>query len=45
MVDVVVVGSLSMDLTASTETLPSPGETVIGSLFTMVPGARAITRP
>jgi ribokinase len=40
MVDVVVVGSLSMDLTASTETLPSPGETVIGSLFTMVPGGK-----
>jgi ribokinase len=45
MTAVVVVGSLSMDLTASTTRLPSAGETVIGSSFTMVPGARATTRP
>src|ERR1017187_1444908 len=41
MADVVVVGSLSMDLTASTARLPSAGETVIGSSFTMVPGGKA----
>ena len=29
-----------MDLTAQTATLPSPGETVIGSSFTMVPGGK-----
>ncbi len=40
MAQVVVVGSLSMDLTAQTATLPSPGETVIGSSFTMVPGGK-----
>src|ERR1019366_8757841 len=40
MADVVVVGSLSMDLTASTARLPSAGETVIGSSFTMVPGGK-----
>ena len=40
MSQVVVVGSLSMDLTAQTVTLPSPGETVIGSAFTMVPGGK-----
>lgn len=40
MAEVVVVGSLSMDLTASTATLPSAGETVIGSSFTMVPGGK-----
>jgi len=37
---VVVVGSLSMDLTAQTTSLPSPGETVIGNGFTMVPGGK-----
>jgi ribokinase len=40
MADVVVVGSSSMDLTASTAMLPSAGETVIGSSFTMVPGGK-----
>lgn len=40
MPDVVVVGSLSMDLTASTTALPSAGETVIGTSFTMVPGGK-----
>ena len=40
MAEVVVVGSLSMDLPASTATLPSEGETVIGSSFTMVPGGK-----
>jgi ribokinase len=40
MADVVVVGSLSMDLTAATARLPAPGETVIGSSFTMVPGGK-----
>ncbi len=40
MAEVVVVGSLSMDLTAVTARLPAPGETVIGSCFTMVPGGK-----
>ena len=40
MAQVVVVGSLSMDLTASATRLPSPGETVIGNSFTMVPGGK-----
>jgi len=40
MAQVVVVGSLSMDLTARTASLPSPGETVIGNGFTMVPGGK-----
>ncbi|MGO9149514.1 MAG: ribokinase [Acidimicrobiales bacterium] len=40
MAQVVVVGSLSMDLTAQTTSLPSPGETVIGNGFTMVPGGK-----
>jgi ribokinase len=40
MAEVVVVGSLSMDLTAVTASLPVPGETVIGSSFTMVPGGK-----
>ncbi len=35
-----MVGSLSMDLTVATATLPSAGETVIGSSFTMVPGGK-----
>ena len=29
-----------MDLTAQADTLPSPGETVIGTGFTMVPGGK-----
>jgi ribokinase len=40
MAQVVVVGSLSMDLTARAATLPSAGETVIGTSFTMVPGGK-----
>jgi ribokinase len=40
MAQVVVVGSLAMDLTAQTAKLPSPGETVIGTSFTMVPGGK-----
>ena len=40
MPDVVVVGSLSMDLTAGTATLPKAGETVLGTSFTMVPGGK-----
>jgi ribokinase len=40
MAEVVVVGSLSMDLTAVTTRLPVPGETVMGSAFAMVPGGK-----
>jgi ribokinase len=37
---VVVVGSLSMDLSVKTAVLPAPGETVMGESFTMVPGGK-----
>lgn len=40
MARVVVVGSLSMDLTAQSDKLPAPGETVIGTAFSMVPGGK-----
>ncbi|MGO9964568.1 MAG: ribokinase [Acidimicrobiales bacterium] len=40
MAEIVVVGSLSMDLTAATARLPAPGETVLGSSFAMVPGGK-----
>jgi ribokinase len=38
--EVVVVGSLSMDFTARADRLPSVGETLIGTAFTMVPGGK-----
>jgi ribokinase len=37
---IIVVGSLNMDFVVSVKTLPSPGETVLGSNFTMVPGGK-----
>jgi ribokinase len=37
---VVVVGSLNMDLVASTPWVPVPGETVIGRDFAMLPGGK-----
>lgn len=40
MSEVVVVGSLSMDLTARANRLPGLGETLIGYDFTMVPGGK-----
>lgn len=36
----VVVGSLNMDFVVSVERLPSPGETVLGSDFRMIPGGK-----
>jgi ribokinase len=38
--DVVVVGSLNMDLTARAAHLPAPGETVLGDGFAMIPGGK-----
>ncbi|MHB8393052.1 MAG: ribokinase [Candidatus Dormibacteria bacterium] len=37
---VVVVGSLTMDLTAGSDRLPVAGETVLGNRFAMVPGGK-----
>jgi ribokinase len=37
---IVVVGSLNMDFVVSVKHLPAPGETVLGSNFTMVPGGK-----
>lgn len=37
---VVVVGSVNMDLVATTSTLPRPGETVLGDGFAAVPGGK-----
>jgi ribokinase len=37
---VVVVGSLNMDLVAATDSLPEPGETVMGRDFAMLPGGK-----
>ncbi len=37
---ITVVGSINMDLVASTDRLPSPGETVLGSSFRTVPGGK-----
>ncbi|MHB1502201.1 MAG: PfkB family carbohydrate kinase, partial [Candidatus Dormibacteria bacterium] len=38
--DVVVVGSLTIDLTANCDVMPLAGETVLGSQFSMVPGGK-----
>lgn len=40
MSQVVVVGSLTIDLTAGSERLPVAGETVLGTRFAMVPGGK-----
>ncbi|MEV6274987.1 ribokinase [Nocardia sp. NPDC051832] len=37
---VVVLGSINMDLVCTTEQRPEPGETVLGTGFTMVPGGK-----
>ena len=37
---VVIVGSLNMDLVTRAQRLPQPGETVVGSAFTTVPGGK-----
>ena len=38
--DVVVLGSLNMDLVAQVSRLPKPGETVLGDRFTTIPGGK-----
>ena len=38
--DVLVLGSLNMDLVARVERLPLPGETLLGSSFVTVPGGK-----
>ncbi len=37
---VAVLGSINMDLVAGTERLPAPGETVLGTSFSTVPGGK-----
>nr|WP_228002585.1 ribokinase [Nocardia australiensis] len=37
---IVVLGSINMDLVTTTEHRPQPGETVLGTGFTMVPGGK-----
>ena len=37
---IVVVGSLNMDFVITVETLPAPGETVLGWDFAMIPGGK-----
>lgn len=43
-VDVVVVGSLNLDLVARTPRLPRPGETVQGSAYAEVPGGKGLNQ-
>ena len=38
--DVVVLGSLNMDMVAQVSHLPKPGETILGNRFAMVPGGK-----
>lgn len=38
--DVVVLGSLNMDLVAQVSRLPKPGETILGERFSTVPGGK-----
>ncbi len=42
--DVVVIGSLNLDLVARTTRLPLPGETVTGSTFTQVAGGKGLNQ-
>lgn len=42
--DVVVVGSLNLDLVARATRLPGPGETVNGSTFAEVPGGKGLNQ-
>ena len=44
MLDVVVVGSLNLDLVARASRLPGPGETVIGSTFHEYPGGKGLNQ-
>ncbi len=38
--NIVVVGSINMDLVVKTANIPIPGETVMGETFTMIPGGK-----
>lgn len=38
--NVVVVGSINMDLVVTTEKAPIPGETILGNQFAMIPGGK-----
>jgi ribokinase len=40
MTNIVVVGSLSMDLVVQVPTIPKPGETVLGNNFTTYPSGK-----
>ncbi len=42
--DVCVVGSSNLDLVATAEVLPRPGETVIGHDFTEHPGGKGLNQ-
>lgn len=42
--DVVVVGSLNLDLVTRTERLPKPGETVIGTSYAEFPGGKGLNQ-
>ena len=42
--DVVVVGSLNLDLVTRTERLPGPGETVIGHAYAEFPGGKGLNQ-
>jgi ribokinase len=42
--DVVVVGSANLDLVATTERLPGPGETVLGSAYAEHPGGKGLNQ-
>jgi ribokinase len=42
--DVVVVGSINLDLVASADRLPGPGETVLGSHFAEHPGGKGLNQ-
>ena len=41
---IVVAGSLNRDFVITVETLPAPGETVLGGDFSMIPGGKG-TQP
>ena len=37
---IVVLGSVNMDLVTTTDRLPSPGETLLGNSFSTIPGGK-----
>ena len=41
---IAVIGSLNMDFVITVDTLPAPGETVLGRDFVMIPGQAPIPR-